>query len=178
MRIKTYIIADTHFCHERVIRYENRPFANADEMDEKMIENWNRIVDEDDLVIHLGDVGIFNASQAESILPRLNGRKLLIRGNHDSFTKTKWEKLGFRMYERYFLDDYILTHKPVNETALSTAVSSGLLKGNIHGHTHSQNDHLDEDLYKCCSVEFIDYKPVLWSNFIREGEYRDGTNRL
>ena len=53
---RTWITSDTHFFHNRIIQYEDRPFANAMEMNEQMIERWNSVVRKDDLVYHLGDV--------------------------------------------------------------------------------------------------------------------------
>lgn len=164
--MKTFIISDTHFSHENIIKYENRPFMNTHWMDEYMIEAWNDVVGEHDLVFHLGDVILAGAKRAEEILPRLNGRKILILGNHDHFSKTKWRKLGFDPHKRYFYKDYLLTHMPVDETPLRVAMSYGLLKGNIHGHVHSENQHLDKDLYKCACVELINYAPVLFDKFV------------
>jgi calcineurin-like phosphoesterase family protein len=166
LKQKVFIISDTHFSHNNIIRYEYRPFKDTDEMDEYMIEKWNNVVSDNDLVFHLGDVCISSAKRAEEVLKKLNGRKILIRGNHDHFSKTKWRKLGFEPYERYFYKDYLLTHIPVDEEPLRVAVDNGLLKGNIHGHTHSQNQHLDRELYKCCCVELIAYAPILFNEFV------------
>lgn len=173
MKQKVYIIADTHFSHENVIKFENRPFLNAEEMDRVMIDNWNKKVNENDLVFHLGDVIVGKTSVANRILPRLNGRKILILGNHDRFTKTKWRRLGFEPYQRYFLQDYLLTHIPVDEEPLHVAVESGFLKGNIHGHTHKSNSHLNPNLYICCCVEWINYTPILFENLIDRNERRN-----
>ena len=165
MRQKVFLISDTHFSHNNIIRYEYRPFKDTNEMDEYMIEKWNSVVSDNDLVFHLGDVCISGAKRAESILKKLNGRKILIEGNHDHFSRTKWRKLGFEPYKRYFYKDYLLTHIPVDKTPLRIAVEEGFLKGNIHGHTHSQNQHLDKELYKCCCVELIAYTPILFDEF-------------
>lgn len=166
MAQKLFLIADTHFSHENIIRYENRPFRNAEEMDAYMIQKWNEVVSEDDLVFHLGDVVIGNAKRAEELLKQLNGRKILILGNHDHFSKSKWRKLGFEPHERYFFKDYLFTHIPVQEVPLRIAVQEGFLKGNVHGHTHSKNQHLPRDLYKCCCVEFLAYQPILFDEFV------------
>lgn len=166
MKQKVYLISDTHFSHKNIIKYESRPFKDTFEMDEFMIEKWNSTINENDLVFHLGDVIISGAKRAEDMLPRLNGRKILILGNHDHFSKTKWRKLGFEPYDRYFYKDYILTHIPIDKEPLSVSVKHELLKGNIHGHTHSQNQHLDKNLYKCACVELFDYTPILFDQFV------------
>lgn len=162
---KVFIISDTHFSHKNIIKYERHHFKNTEEMDQQMIDNWNKEVGKHDLVFHLGDVVVCGAQRAEYVLNQLNGRKILILGNHDHFSKTKWLKLGFEPHERYFYKGYLLTHIPVDEEPLRVAVSGGFLKGNIHGHTHSLNDHLDKTLYKCCCVELTNYTPILFDDF-------------
>ena len=78
-----YFIADTHFNHENIIRYCNRPFENSNEMNEYIINKWNSVVNENDVVYHLGDVGFGNTEELKQLVGRLNGTKILIRGNHD-----------------------------------------------------------------------------------------------
>lgn len=78
-----YFIADLHFGHENCIAFDNRPFKNAEEMDERLISNWNSVVGMDDDVYVLGDISWYNATKTMEILDQLNGRIHLIRGNHD-----------------------------------------------------------------------------------------------
>jgi len=75
-----FFTADTHFGHEAIIRYCNRPFKSSEEMDETLITNWNNIVNERDTVYHLGDFAFKNPLL---YLERLKGKVVLIRGNHD-----------------------------------------------------------------------------------------------
>ena len=75
-----YFTADTHFGHYNVIRFCDRPFASAEEMDEAMIQNWNDRVTGNDTVYILGDM-FFRSTNAEGILKRLKGKKRLIVGN-------------------------------------------------------------------------------------------------
>ena len=78
-----YYIADTHFGHENCIKFDNRPFANADEMDRMMIEQWNAVVKPNDDVYILGDFCYRSTKEPLYYLKKLNGRKHLIIGNHD-----------------------------------------------------------------------------------------------
>ena len=78
-----YYIADMHFGHKNVIRFDNRPFADTDLMDEVLIHNWNERVTADDTVYVLGDAFWKNEENSVKIIQRLNGHKHLIRGNHD-----------------------------------------------------------------------------------------------
>ena len=77
-------IADMHFDHEAILAYDNRPFDSAEEMNAAMIERWNRVVTGDDLTCILGDFcASTDPGRWRSLLGHLNGRKLLITGNHD-----------------------------------------------------------------------------------------------
>ena len=77
-----YFTSDTHFGHARIIELCARPFANVDEMNEALIQKWNAVVGPDDVVYHLGD---FFMGPKETVLlrKRLNGKIVLIKGNHD-----------------------------------------------------------------------------------------------
>lgn len=78
---KVFFTADTHFGHNRIIKYCNRPFANKDEMDEALIANWNAKVKDGDVVFHLGDFSFYN--DTVNIVRRLNGTIFVVPGNHD-----------------------------------------------------------------------------------------------
>lgn len=78
-----YYISDLHFGHKNVIRFDGRPFADVDLMDETLIHNWNERVTADDTVYVLGDAFWKNEEGSLSIIKRLNGHKHLIQGNHD-----------------------------------------------------------------------------------------------
>ena len=52
----TWIISDLHFDHDEVIQYCNRPFTNVDEMNETILENWNKTIKKNDSVFFLGDL--------------------------------------------------------------------------------------------------------------------------
>ena len=81
--MKVFFTSDLHFGHKNVIKFDNRPFLNVDDMDEVLISNWNRKVQKDDMVYVLGDISWYNDQKTCEIFERLNGRKILIRGNHD-----------------------------------------------------------------------------------------------
>lgn len=80
---KVWFTSDTHFGHENIIRFCNRPFDNVDEMNEALIKNWNSVVKPDDTVFHLGDFAFGGSTTWNSILDVLNGNIILIKGNHD-----------------------------------------------------------------------------------------------
>lgn len=80
---KVFFTSDTHFNHENIVSFCERPFKDAKEMDETLINNWNRVVGEDDIVFHLGDFCFGGVAKWKNYLDRLNGRVYLILGNHD-----------------------------------------------------------------------------------------------
>lgn len=72
-----------HFGHNNILRFDNRPFESSAEMDEALIERWNRKVQPEDAVYVIGDAFWKNEEDSISIMKRLNGKKFLIKGNHD-----------------------------------------------------------------------------------------------
>ena len=82
---KIYLTSDTHFNHENILKYEEiRNFPSVEVMNEKIIENWNSVVGDDDLVYMLGDIFMGPLDGIDEIMPRLKGRKYLVIGNHDT----------------------------------------------------------------------------------------------
>lgn len=160
--------SDTHFCHENIIDYEDRPFEDVEEMNESLIKSWNQVVREHDLVLHLGDVFFCSTDKQFEIMDRLNGDIMLIRGNHDSQTEIKLvERLGFvGVYDELLLGDYMFTHRPLANKDLE-----GTRLFNIHGHTHSLRE--DDEKHMCVSVEKTDYRPIHFTRIknIRSGNF-------
>ena len=108
-----------------------RPFNSYTECDELIIENWNKLVKPNDKIYFLGDL-TFNKNYCDKIMPRLNGKKCLIKGNHDNY-KLKWYSLWFYDVRGcHNLESYLLTHIPVHPD------SKNRFKRNIHGHLHTQ----------------------------------------
>ena len=153
--MKIYLIADTHFGEDRIRRYENRPFESADQMDSELISRWNSTVTAEDTVYHLGDFGA-DGNEAE-ILGRLNGKKILIKGNHDTRCNSEDRSLGFsEVYDYPIIVDgfWILSHD-------SLYVNENMPYANLFGHVH--NSPVVKDYSKqhyCVSAERINYTPI------------------
>ncbi len=105
---KIFFTSDLHFGHENVIRFDNRPFNTVEEMDEEMIKRWNAKVGKGDIVYVLGDF-IWKAAtnEAVSIIRRLNGQIILIKGNHDRFLHNAAAKKALAGIKDY--DDICVT---------------------------------------------------------------------
>jgi len=84
---KTYITSDLHFGHKNILKFcpetRGKYYGDIDYMRESMIEEWNNIVNEEDVVYILGDVCFGSAIKSAVIVNRLNGRLILVKGNHD-----------------------------------------------------------------------------------------------
>ncbi|WP_024587580.1 metallophosphoesterase [Aliihoeflea sp. 2WW] len=80
---RKFYVSDTHFGHEAILGFCNRPFSSVKEMDEFMVDRWNSVVRDTDIVYHLGDFSFGCPERAVAIHRRLKGRKYLILGNHD-----------------------------------------------------------------------------------------------
>lgn len=78
-----HFTSDTHFSHENIIKYCNRPFESIEEHDEELIKRWNERVEKEDIVFHLGDFGFGDSKYLKYVLKQLNGRIYLVIGNHD-----------------------------------------------------------------------------------------------
>lgn len=139
-----YFTSDLHFYHENVIKYENRPFASAEEMNQSLINNWNKKVDDSDEIYILGDITLKGATFAMGILKQLNGRKYLIKGNHDKFADQEtFDKTVFAWMKDYYELEYqsqrfILFHYPIEEW-------NHYFRGSIHLHGH-QHNHADYNI--------------------------------
>ncbi|WP_051347254.1 metallophosphoesterase family protein [Thiomicrorhabdus chilensis] len=91
---ETWLVSDTHFYHNNINKYEPSRLEGMksdgfDNPDEWLIHNWNSTVGEDDLVLHLGD---FAFKKATDVLPMLNGRIILVLGNHDISMINKFKR--------------------------------------------------------------------------------------
>jgi calcineurin-like phosphoesterase family protein len=164
INIDIWLTSDTHFDHINIMKYEpsrSERFKDHLEMTDYLIENWNSVVKPNDLIFHLGDVFFCKADRMKEIADRLNGRKILIRGNHDKgYSNGKFKSLSFDVYNYYYINDLLLSHYPQNEDALKVAIANTDLIGNVHGHVHSNIGGLDQSIYRCVSVELTNYTPI------------------
>ncbi len=181
-----FVISDTHFGHTNSwekFKLPNgdplRPFTSTEEMDETMVERWNAKVGPHDTVYHLGDV-VINRKSLHHV-NRLNGKKRLVRGNHDIFKDQDYRDVGFEsLYGvRVFVDKFILSHIPLHPDSITDR-----FRACIHGHLHANRvmkQVIDQDnpvgtkydgstiystkeeidpRYYCVSVEHTDYAPL------------------
>lgn len=178
-----FLCSDHHFGHEKTCTVFKkadgtplRPFKNAEEMDEEMVKRHNERVRPNDKCYFLGDVAINR--KALNTLRRLNGDKVLIRGNHDIFKLQDYLE-HFRDIRGYHvMNGLILSHVPVHPQSL------GRFGCNIHGHLHANkvmkargfdaktgeilySDEIDPR-YWCACVEQTDFAPILFEDALKK----------
>jgi calcineurin-like phosphoesterase family protein len=184
-----FLVSDTHFGHAGVCRFlrddgsKLRPWDDPNEMDEEMVKSWNETVRTNDKVYHLGDVVINR--KALKTLARLNGDKVLIKGNHDIFRLDEYTQYFRDIRGYHVMNGMILSHIPMHEESLARFGT------NIHGHLHYNrvkkmrgydvktmtalySDEIDPR-YHCVCVEHTEYRPILFEDVIKRIKEEGGT---
>ena len=153
---KIWFYSDPHLGHSRIIQYCNRPFSSVEEMDEALLKNYNTLVTPEDTVYWLGDVTWYQKKKLPWILPQFNGRKFLIRGNHDNWENMKpyfeWIKDYYEVKEQGV--DLVLMHYPILSW---NRCHHGSI--HLHGHTHGGIDN-SGTLRFDVGVDCFNYTPV------------------
>ena len=151
-----WFTSDTHFGHSNVIKFCNRPFDSAKQMDEALIASWNARVKPNDTVWHLGDFGFYKTyDELNAVFSQLNGNKYLIAGNHD-YGNTKrlfWEKVSTLEELMFGKQTLVLFHYPM--TAWHRSYQGSY---HLHGHTHGGLDGTNQSLD--VGVDCWNYTPV------------------
>jgi calcineurin-like phosphoesterase family protein len=146
--MRVWFTSDTHFYHKNIIKYcpTNRGhFKDENEMTEYLVSVWNERVGRDDLVFHLGDVALGNPQRAIEVLRRLNGMKVLVKGNHDTRLLTYrafvnvWEGI-YDAYTEIEIDDtpIVLSHQPMSKW-------NKMEEGAYHLHGHVHGNHMNRE---------------------------------
>ena len=182
-----FLVSDTHFGHRGMCTFTRsdgvtklRPWDTPEEMDEAMIKSWNERVGPRDKVYHLGDVVINRKSLAT--MARLNGDKVLIRGNHDIFPDDEYRKYFRELRAYHVMNGMILSHIPIHEESL------GRFGVNIHGHLHAARvmkrgpaagEHVgmvvDPRYHSVCVEMNPDFAPILFEDVLKRISEEGGT---
>jgi len=172
---KLFFTSDTHFGHANIIKSCNRPFHNANHHDEELILRWNTVVPVDGTVYHLGDFCWGNERRASYIISRLNGKIIVVKGNHDKALKgvviTQIELVG--SYHEVFVQDpdvrdgkqhIVLCHYPFESW---NKKHWGSL--HLHGHTHKP-DPIGMANRINVGVDLHDFTPVSYAQIKSMGK--------
>lgn len=166
-----WFVSDTHFCHENILKFTGddgqliRPgFASVEDMNERMVNNWNSVVRPGDKVYHLGDVAFKTQeknAELMKLLSRLSGSKTLILGNHD---KGKDPLLlhhfqNIVLWKGFGEGGFTCSHIPLRLDSLRDG------RVNVHGHIHQ--NLIDDPHYINLCVEHCNYTPVHYDQIVQ-----------
>ena len=169
-----YFTSDLHLGHKNIIEYEDRPWKSVEDMTIGFILNWNKVVKPNDEVYILGDFAFQNSYMTPflitDILSRLNGKKHLIIGNHDtyinkqSFNPRYFEEMVHYKELKINGKFIILSHYPIEDW-------NGKYHGaiHLHGHTHQPDSRPEMNRYNVGCMLY-DYKPITLDYLLKGGE--------
>ncbi len=185
-----YFTSDTHFFHERLLgmsEFAPRPFLNVEDMNDTIVNNWNARVKDGDVVYHLGDIAILHTRPEKKayqeifeVLNSLNGRLVLIKGNHDPRNLFKYlEKNNYQVdnagHNKFEFHDvgvlikmnhvqYYMTHYPMMMGIVKQII-------NLHGHIHHSSVPIKEDInvgVDTPETDYLDNKPPFGTPFSQQ----------
>lgn len=175
---KVFFTSDTHFDHENIINFCKRPYSNIEEMNTELIKNWNNTVPKDGIVFHLGDFSFGGFQKWKAIRDKLNGKIILILGNHDikNFqlsSKSLFDKVSQQMQIIIGGRRVILNHYLLLCYAGTYRVEDNLVYA-LSGHTHISNilsKNTGKDFERMnnmmptqydVGIDFNDFAPISW----------------
>lgn len=167
-----FFTSDTHFFHQSILWLGNgRPFDSPEEMNEAMIERWNATVGPNDTIYHLGDFSFGNQVKTATILPRLNGRKFFLWGNHDKAMKPSLHHFE-AVYEYKEIkvqgQRLVLFHFPIESFH-----QVGRGAWHLHGHCHG--NLADTPMARMdVGVDTHDFRPWSFEEIAEHMKGRDG----
>ena len=175
-QINIFYTSDLHLFHDNVIKLNNRPFSDMDDMVKFIVNKWNAKVKKCDLVRIIGDVGYpKNQQDVENvikIMSLLNGEKELVTGNHDAkllkdnnFRKL-FNKISAYDYAKDGKRKVVLFHYPIEEW-------NGYYKGSYHlfGHVHNNEENLKAiDRRFNVGMDVNNYVPVTLDELIAKAK--------
>ena len=189
---RIFYIADMHFGHKNILKYDKRPFADTEQMDEEIIRRWNERVGDNDTVYVLGDAFFRGEGRSLEIMNRLNGHKRLIRGNHDRNNgklMKMWESVGEYEELRDGEQLVVLSHYPM---IFYNHQRDGAVM--LYGHVHNTREwelveKWQRELWRIgipariinvgCMMEYMDYTPRTLDEILaaNTNEYEAKTNQ-
>lgn len=161
-----FFASDHHFHHTNILTFKKedgsplRVFDDVNHMNEYMVMQHNRVVSPNDKVYFLGDVTMAKNANSLSILGRMNGEKILIKGNHDLASASQYLEYFKDIRAVHQFEGIILSHIPIHVESL------GRWGANVHGHLHSNivyksGTKIPDKRYICvCMEQLDDYKPI------------------
>jgi calcineurin-like phosphoesterase family protein len=161
-----FFASDHHFHHANILNFKRddgttplRVFEDVNHMNEYMVMQHNRVVGPNDKVYFLGDLTMPKTAEALKIVGRMNGEKILIKGNHDGCKVSQYMEYFKDIRGVYHIDGFVMSHVPLHPGSLDRW---GI---NLHGHLHHRevlldNKHPDTRYFSVCMERLVDYQPI------------------
>ena len=181
-----WFTSDFHFGHAQSFIYEKRGFYSVEEMNESIVDNWNKMVRPQDIVYCLGDICLGVKDQSIKYFNRLNGEFYAIWGNHDT---PKFLDDNAKICDGWYAN--IITYKKINiylshyPTITSNFDDKGFKRHviNFHGHTHQVNNwmfsdnpfiyHVGMDSHQCKPVNLEEAIKEIHMKWDKLGFYKE-----
>lgn len=164
-----YFTSDLHLGHYNIIHMCKRPFKTLEEMNKTLIRNWNNTISPSDTVYILGDIAMkLTVQDINKIIYQLNGKKILIKGNHDKkYDESLFEEVCDYKEIKHNGYHFCLFHYPIEEW-------NGFFRGSIHLHGHQHNHSIYNKAMRAknlrrydVGVDANDFKPVSIEEIIK-----------
>lgn len=155
-----YFTADLHLDHSNIIKHCSRPFSSVDEMNETLIQNWNEVIQVNDIVVVVGDFTLHSNREVveKKFVNHLKGNKIFLKGDHDHWLGKK----ARRIYQKKIGDVFIVAcHWPMRSWKQS---HHGSIQ--IHGHWHKKQKECPNQFN--VGVDLNNFKPVSLDKIIRK----------
>ena len=177
-----WLTSDQHFQHANILKFRKsypdgefvRPgFKDVDHMNEHMIEAWNSVVKHgEDHVYCLGDIALGNKSSWFKIFNRLQGKKRLILGNHDSSDMSRYQPWFEKIMSwRHFGDagvPMIATHFPIHPNQFHSRKAIANIHGHLHGNVVKDDKGMEDKRYINVCVEHTNYVPIHIEDMVKK----------
>jgi len=129
----TWFTSDEHYHHKNILKFSKRPFSNLQDMHQALIDNNNRVVEDKDVVYHLGDFSFANPKKTQRIIDQLKGKHVFINGSHDYWARKM--NLPYIIEKKIDGNYIVMCHY-----AMRTWARSHYNSWNLHGHSHGTLD--------------------------------------
>lgn len=179
---KIWFTSDTHFGHQNILKFCERPFNSVEEMDNVIIERWNSKVGKDDIVFHLGDFAFASNKRWQELISYLNGKIYLILGNHDitrwpgNYTMQLFDRVENQMMlkidnkHKVYLNHFpFLCYDGVYRNPEDCVIQ-------LHGHVHERIGDVSKDAQRLqyrfpyqydVGVDNNNFYPVSWEEILK-----------
>ena len=170
-----WITSDWHFNHDKEFVWKERGFNSVDEMNKKIIENYNSLVSPDDDVYVLGDLMLGPAAAGIDCIKQLKGKLHIALGNHDTETRKNlyYElpniiEIGYALYLKYRKHHFLLTHYPCYTGNIEKEALTQMTL-NLYGHTHQKTNFFNNNFFMYhCGIDSHNCYPINIDNIILE----------